>query len=65
MSLLLLFNQAPLSQQLLDNANQHLIKNNYRESVLLAHIAAELSADQSLTAWINTLEPQKLRNYLI
>jgi len=64
MSLLLLFNQGPVYQQLLREAAEHHAAARHRECVIFAQIAAEVAADDCLTRLIAKVEPRALRVWL-
>ena len=64
MSLLLLFNQGPVYQQLLREAAEHDAAARHRECVIFAQIAAEVAADDCLTRLIAKVEPPPLRDWL-
>jgi len=64
MSLLLLFNQGPVYEQLLREAAAHNAAGRHRECVIFAQIAAEVAADACLTRLIAKVEPQPLRAWL-
>ena len=51
--------------QLLESAVKQYSDGDYREAVVLAHIAIEVIADQALVSWINRAQPMSLRQWLV
>lgn len=51
--------------QLLESAVKQYSDGDYREAVVLAHIAIEVIADQALVSWINRAQPMSLRKWLV
>ena len=52
-------------EQLLISAQQQFDDGDYRECIVLEHIAIEMVADQVLVHWINTVNPPGLRLWLL
>ena len=50
--------------QLLESAIKQYNDGDYREAVVLSHIAIEVIADQVLVAWIGRAQPMSLRGWL-
>ncbi|MCC7543536.1 hypothetical protein IT415_02405 [bacterium] len=50
--------------QLLESAVKQYGDGDYREAVVLSHIAIEVVADQVLAAWIDIAQPVSLRPWL-
>ena len=65
MNLPRLFNQSPADQQLMQAAQHQYDGGDYREALVLSHIAIEVAADQALAAWANQVEPAPLRPWLL
>ena len=64
MTLLLLFNQAPVYETLLAQAHHHHGSGGFQESVIFSQIAAEVAADACLTRLIEQTEPVAIRALL-
>ena len=60
-----LFDQAPADQELIQAARRQLESADYREALVLSHIAIEVAADQALAAWASQVNPPKLRAWLL
>lgn len=60
-TLLLLFNQGPVYEQLWRSAPEHHEQGRHQECVIFAQMAAEVAADASLTKLIARAEPVELR----
>lgn len=65
MNLPRLFNQSPADQQLMQAAQRQYDGGDYREALVLSHIAIEVAADQTLAAWAGEVEPAPLRPWLL
>lgn len=52
-------------EQLLSSAQQQFNDGDYRECIVLEHIAIEMVADQALVQWISTINPSGLRSWLL
>lgn len=63
-SLLLLFNQGPIYEQLWRSASEHHMQGRHQECVIFAQMAAEVAADACLTRLIARAEPVELRAWL-
>ncbi len=50
--------------QLLESAIRQYNDGDYREAVVLSHIAIEVIADQVLVAWIGRAQPMSLQGWL-
>lgn len=64
MSLLLLFNQGQVYEQLLQAALKHHEEGRHRETVVFAQMAAEVAAESKLNVLIQQVEPEALRPLL-
>jgi len=57
--------QSQAHQQLISSSITQFDDGDFREAVVLAHIAIEMVADQTLGRWIETVEPIGLQAWLL
>lgn len=64
MSLLLLFNAAPVYESLWRTAERHRVEGRHQECVLFAQMAAEVASETCLSLLFLTAEPPAIRPWL-